>query len=110
MAKNDYFVIAYRILSYLYECFKAGETPDVSMFGPDALNISNGYWANVMESLYEDGYIKGIAMIPRIGGAPGVKLIDPKITSKGIEYLQDNSTMQKAKNFLKDIKDIVPGF
>lgn len=24
MAKNDYFVIAYRILSYLYECFQAG--------------------------------------------------------------------------------------
>lgn len=28
MAKNDYFVIAYRILTYLYECFKSGEKPD----------------------------------------------------------------------------------
>lgn len=26
MAKNDYFVITYQILTYLYECFKARET------------------------------------------------------------------------------------
>ncbi len=28
MAKDDYFVLAYRILKYLYECFKAGERAD----------------------------------------------------------------------------------
>ena len=33
MAKNDYFVVAYRILTYLYECFKAGEKPDIDFFG-----------------------------------------------------------------------------
>ncbi|MFW5630377.1 hypothetical protein [Acetivibrio ethanolgignens] len=52
MAKDDYFVIVYRILNYLYECFKAGERPDMEMFGPVALRINNGYWVNVMESLY----------------------------------------------------------
>lgn len=43
MAKDDYFVLAYRILKYLYECFKAGERADTEMFGPGALGINNGY-------------------------------------------------------------------
>ena len=110
MAKNDYFVIVYRILTYLYEMFKAGEKPNIEMFSPDALGINNGYWTNTMESMLEEGYIKGVTMVPRIGGAPGVKISDIKITPKGIEYLQENSTMQKAKNFLKEVKDIIPGF
>lgn len=42
MAKDDYFVLAYRILKYLYECFKAGERADTDMFGPAALGINNG--------------------------------------------------------------------
>lgn len=44
MAKDDYFVLAYRILKYLYECFKAGERADTDMFGPAALGINNGCW------------------------------------------------------------------
>lgn len=28
VAKDDYFVLAYRLLSYLYGCLKAGEKPD----------------------------------------------------------------------------------
>ena len=30
MAKNDMEVIAYKILSYLYECMKSGATPECS--------------------------------------------------------------------------------
>lgn len=109
MAKNDYFVITYRILAYLYESFMSGEKPDTEMFGPDALKINEGYWTNVIESLYDDGYIKGVAMVSRPGGAPGVKILDLKITSAGIEYLQENSSIQKAKNFLKGLKEVIPG-
>lgn len=110
MAKNDYFVVVYRILTYLYQCFMAGEAPDKDMFGPDALGINNGYWTNVMESISNEGYVTGVAVITCIGAAPGVKLIAPKITQKGIEYLQDNSKMKKAADFLRSIKEIVPGF
>lgn len=109
MAKTDYFVIAYRILVYLYECFQSGEQPDTDMFGPDALGINNGYWTNTMESLFNEGYITGIVTVPRIGGAPGIKLGNLKITQKGIEYLQDNSKMAKAREFLKTIKETIPG-
>ena len=28
MAQNDYFVIVYQVLKYLYECLKKGEKPE----------------------------------------------------------------------------------
>ena len=84
MARDDYFVMAYWILDYLYQCFKAGEAPDTSLFGPDALGIRNAYWCNILESLYKEGYICGIEIVPRIGAPAGIKLIDLKITEKGI--------------------------
>ncbi len=109
MAKNDYFVIVYRILVYLRECFMSGERADVEWFGADALGINNGYWNNVMESMMNEGYITGITTVPRIGGAPGIKLLDVKITQKGLEFLQENSLMAKAARFLKGVKESVPG-
>lgn len=60
MARNDCFVIAYRILAYLYACLKEG---------------------------------KPVVRIER-------RIM---ITPKGIEYLQENSAMEKAKRFLKEL-------
>lgn len=60
MVKDDYFVIAYRILAYLYKCFISGEKPDTVMFGPDALKINQGYWTNVIESLYLSLILRGL--------------------------------------------------
>lgn len=109
MARDDYFVIAYRILSYLYECFKMGERPDTDMFGPATLGINNGYWVNVMESLFNEGYIIGFTFRTPIGGVRGVKICDLRITQKGIEFLQENSLMAKARDFLKTMKETIPG-
>lgn len=109
MAKDDYFVIVYRILTYLYECFKQGESPGISLFGSDALGINNGYWGNIMESLSSEGYIKGIVVLPRMGGGFGIKLLELRITQKGIEFLQENSIMAKARNALKSFKETIPG-
>ena len=109
MAKDDYFVMVYRILTYLYECFKQGERPDTCVFGPDALGINSGYWGNIMESLLSEGYIKGICVVPHMGGGFGIKILELRITQKGIEFLQDNSKMAKVKEFLKPFKETVPG-
>lgn len=108
MAKNDYFVITYRILTYLYECFKTGEKPDTDFFGAEALKINNGYWVNVMESLYNEGCITGISVI-KSANMQGIKIMDLKITQKGIEYLQENSAMAKARKFLKELRNVTPG-
>lgn len=109
MAKDDYFVIAYRIITYLYACFMAGIKPETEIFGPDALGINNGYWVNVMESLSNEGYITGIFFSEPLGGTRTAKIIDLKITEKGITFLHENSLIEKAKRTLKDVKDIIPG-
>ena len=61
-----------------------------------------------MESLYKEGCITGINII-KSAGIQGIKAMDLKITQKGIEYLQENSVMAKAKDFLKTAKEIIPG-
>lgn len=113
MAKNDYHVLAFRLLAYLYACLKSGEEPshDYIRYGTDRFPIGEAYWYYLLTNLYNDGYISGVALIP-IAGCPekGVKLLPNLcITPKGIEYLQENSMMNKAKDFLKTIKEIVPG-
>ncbi len=109
MPTNDYFVIAYRILTYLYNCFMAGEKPDTEMFGPEALRINNGYWVNTMESFSNEGYITGIVFTEPLDGVRNAKIIDLKITEKGITFLHENSLIAKAKRTLKDVKNIIPG-
>ena len=110
MAKDDYFVLAYRILKYLYACFKAGEKADLDMFGPDALGINNGYWVNMLESLSNEGYITGVEFPSAIGSIRSAKVYDARITRKGIEFLEDNSRMKKAADFLRAVKEAIPGF
>ena len=70
MARDDYHVIVYQILSYLYMQLKQGKDIDENI---DIYNLDKC-----------------------------------EITPKGIEYLTDNSTIEKAKRFMKDLKDILP--
>lgn len=109
MGRDDYFVLVYRILKYLESCFMSGENPDIDMIGPEALKIPNGYWTNIVESIYNEGYVTGVYVLPRVGGAPGIKFDDFKITQKGLEYLDDNSKMKKVAKFLKAAKETIPG-
>lgn len=113
MAKDDYHVIAYRILVYLYACLKQCEKPNLEYLAceTDAFPIGESYWQYILSHLYEDGYIEGVILMPVLRQQfKSIKLTpDMRITPKGIEYLQENSAMQKAKSFLKDLREIIPG-
>lgn len=111
MAKDDYPVIIYQILSYLYQQLKQGKDIDVSMIKNDSkyLQINRRYWKYIIISLLNDGYIRGIVVEEDIEGNLEIYNLDEcEITPKGIEYLTDNSTIEKAKRFMKDLKDIIP--
>lgn len=110
MKKDDFFVIAYRFLSYLYECAKAGETPRACEMSEEKYGISEKYWYFIVTSLYDDGYIKGVEEVhlpAHIGKV--YRINEPQITIKGIEFLQTNSSIEKAKRTLKELKAVVPG-
>lgn len=110
MAKDDYFVIVYQILAYLYQCLKKGNCVDSKMIKHDSpnLNINKRYWLYIIDHLSDEGFIEGVIF------ADGLECREPydmsrcTITPKGIAYLCENSFMEKAKAFLKDIKEITP--
>lgn len=109
MAKDDYYVIVYKILAYLYVQLKAGKPIDAEMISADGklFNINVKYHSYVISNLVNDGYIK--APLEKTWGDESiVDLSTCEITPRGIEYLFENSLLEKAKKMLKDVKDIVP--
>jgi hypothetical protein len=115
VARDDYHVIVYQILSYLYKQLKAGTEIDPANIsaGSPYYTINEKYWQYIILSLFEDGYIRGLkAREQRYAtGETEIQVFDLdrcQITPKGIEYLTDNSFMQKAKDFFKDVKSIIP--
>lgn len=111
MAKDDYCVIVYQILSYLYQQLKKGKDIEVSLIQNDSkyLQINKRYWEYVITNLLKDGFIRGIVVEETIDGEVDIYNLDKcEITPKGIEYLTDNSTIEKAKQFMKDLKNIIP--
>lgn len=110
MAKDDYFVIAYQILSYLYQCLKKGTdvNPDMLASEGPLMDINKKYWIYIMENLKNEGYIKGILVQHMDNGTFINCLQGCQITPKGIEYLMDNTFLKKAADYIRDVKDIVP--
>lgn len=111
MAKDDYDVIVYKVLAYLYTQLKAGSPAEARMLKPvgPLFSINELYWQFIMESLLKEGYITGIR-ITKVWGAPLLieDLESCQITPAGIHYVTDNSFMEKAKQFLKEAKEITP--
>ena len=117
MAKDDFHVIVYQILAYLYQCLKSGKDVDPKMLSVEsdyfAINgqcLNHRYWAYIIYQLQRLGMIEGVvfADIDNLNYPHPLKLDNCMITPYGIEYLTDNSFLAKAKEFLKEIKAIVP--
>lgn len=109
MAKDDYYVIVYQVLSYLYQCLKKGIDIDYSMLTPERLfGINERYWLYIFEHMQQEGLIEGFDKKEYIGNQVAYDLSNIEITSHGIGYLLDNSFIAKARQFLMDTKSIVP--
>lgn len=115
MAKNDYFVLVYYILKYLYHCLKNDEDIKVGivMLEEYPVYIEESYAAYVLKSMQEEGYIKGVDIINvsslGVGKKSMIKSVNNiEITPKGIEFLLENSLMTKAYESLKKFKEAIP--
>lgn len=109
MAKDDYFVIVYKILSYLYVQLKSGEDVDEKIISHDSsiLQINKRYWNYILDNLVESGYIT-CDSTKAWGKEVIYDLKTAEITPEGIAYVCDNSLFEKVKEFLKDMKEITP--
>lgn len=111
MSRDDYFVLVYQILAYLYTCLKEGQQADPEYLKTDSplLGINEQYWTYIMTNMLKQGYIEGITVTKAWGKQWIISdLENCMITPAGIEYLCDNSFMQKARQLLKDIGAIAP--
>ena len=72
------------------------------------LGITVPYLMDVYRNLFDDGYLTGSYVRDDYSGDSAINDIQGvRITTKGVEYLQDNSKMKKVYKLLKEAKDWV---
>ena len=104
MAVDDYHVIVYQILAYLYAQLKKGESidPEYLRYDGNLFDIPHSYWLYIMTNLLNDGYVSGI----RIAEGKVIGLEKCMITPQGIEYICDDYALEKVKDYISGRKDI----
>jgi hypothetical protein len=100
----DNYKAVYRILSFLEKSEQYDEF-DGEDFNAEYFGLTDRQWASTLERMTDDGYIKGVVVRFGADGYPAVSVPQPRITSKGLEYLQDNAAMRKASNAAKGVTE-----
>lgn len=102
------FQVIYKILRLL-DKHKGNETFDYEMISAKAMKLEYEEWEQILIELQMGGYIRGVTYtqtmsdkFPHI-----VEPIRPQITMKGMEYLETNSMMSKAKEALRMIGEFI---
>lgn len=112
MAKDDYFVIVYKILAYLYKCLKDGSKVEERLIQYDSpyIRVNEKYWSYIIWHMQKEELIEGVMFMDGgLGDVPYPFEMDKcRITPTGIACLSDNSFMQKAKKAIKDAKEMIP--
>ena len=103
----DNFKIIYKILSVLEKSMDL-ENVDIERISSGNLSISRQRWNKYMEMLLDAGYIKGVSIKKYTDGEMRVDIENIRITLKGLEYLSENSIMQRMYNVTKGITDLIP--
>lgn len=110
MAKNDMEVIMYKILKYLYECLKNDKEAKIEEFAwhSKLFDIPQGYWIEIIITLVKRGYITGFKIIDKTKGPTVLDTDRPfKITFEGVEFLNENNRMKKAKEYCGEAFNVI---
>jgi hypothetical protein len=103
---DNHFKTVYRILTFLKKSEQYDEF-DGESFTPEYFGLTARQWALTLERMTDDGHIKGVCIRRGVDGYASVSLLQPRITSKGLEYLEENSLMRKAANLAEGIAEII---
>lgn len=102
---DDNFKCFYKILKSLEKQLDRAEV-DVELFDENALGISKMRWCNYMKILIECEYIAGAEVREYIDDESALINNGIHITLKGLEYLSENTIMQRIYKAMKGIKDL----
>ena len=111
MKRDDYHVVVYQLLSYLYRSLKEGTSIQEDMIKHDGklFQIHEKYWIYIMEMMIKQEFVSGISVRKVWGVNVAVENIeDVMITPAGIEYLCEDKMIKKAYDFAKDMLMMVP--
>lgn len=103
----DNFKIIYRILSTLEKSMDLEEI-DTNCISAEQLKVSQERWSKYMEMLTDASYIKGVSIKKYVTGDIAVNIDEIRITLKGLEYLSENSIMQRMYKAAKGFTDLIP--
>lgn len=101
MAADDFDVIVYKVLSYLYQSIKDGVKPSAAK-AQEIAKVNPVYWNAVISDLTDRGLVK--ANIVRM--LDSTSYGDVRITSAGVDYLSESPKMRKVKEFLGAAFDV----
>lgn len=100
--------IIYRILKTL-EAGMDAEEFDRRSISAETLHVSEQRLLSLLRMLAKAGLIEGVYIDVDAAGNFMVSESRPRLTLKGLEYLNENSLMQRAVKMAKGIKDSIPG-
>lgn len=105
---SEDFRTIYKILSILQKSMDY-EVVDIRRLSTDNLGITESKRKVLLGMLLKNGYVEGFQVIQYIGDqAPNIEGLEGiRITLKGLEYLEENSLMQKAARLAKGIAEVL---
>lgn len=110
MAKDDYDFLVFKVLTYLYACFRRRCHFETTAFMKRVISpeVSEDYLVDVLRFMTREGLIEGLTFVNAWGNdyALASNYADMSITPQGIRYLLDNSTMQQLK---RSVLESAPG-
>lgn len=113
MAKDDYDVIVYRVLVYLYACLKGKIMYNELTFkkATQYEETNPEYFVRVLYMMQSEKLITGLMFVSAWGNTKiiGNQLSDASITSSGIHYLKDNGNMKRLTKLFLSAADIISG-
>ncbi|MCR5835974.1 MAG: YjcQ family protein [Lachnospiraceae bacterium] len=103
----DNFKVIYKILKILEKSMDLEEF-DKKLIGYQELNLTEPRWNRIIAMMVSNGLISGVDVRNTFDcDYPKVTLVRPEITLKGLEYLEENSTMRKIADAAKGITEVV---
>ena len=97
----------YKILAALKASMDYDEF-DCGLISAERLNVSEPRRRELLRMLSQSGYITVIAFDESAAGDVMMSIGRPRLTLKGLEYLEENSLMKRAYRAAKGIKELIP--
>lgn len=104
----DNFNVIYKILRTLEAALDYDDFDPAEAITPESLNITRSRFYALILMMVDEGYVKGVTRTILMNHT-AVNISRMSITLKGLEYLHENSLMQKVARAAKGIKDSIPG-